>query len=74
MAKSHVSFASGSATLLIRCRDLALHSSQQHKNVHFCLHCSARFRTKRNLTTHLKVVHNDLEGILRYHHVFYRTF
>jgi hypothetical protein len=56
---------------LNRCRDLALHSSQQHKNVHFCLHCSARFRTKRNLTTHLKVVHNDLEGILRYYHVFY---
>lgn len=44
------------------------HIDANHKVVinHSCFHCSSKFRTKKNLIAHLRVVHNDLEGVLKH--------
>eukprot|EP00088_Acartia_fossae_P017041 TRINITY_DN19640_c0_g1_i6.p1 TRINITY_DN19640_c0_g1~~TRINITY_DN19640_c0_g1_i6.p1 ORF type:complete len:554 (-),score=43.65 TRINITY_DN19640_c0_g1_i6:228-1889(-) len=44
------------------------HIEANHKVIvnHSCVHCSSKFRTKKNLIAHLRVVHNDLERVLRH--------
>jgi len=43
---------------------LSNHVASNHKPQHTCIHCARNLRTKKNLIAHLRVVHNDLEGVL----------